>query len=321
MASNEIPQSYQSIVELLEDAADGAQTYEAEVGLEHNKESNIRDNLEALRGSPAGPGGAPPEVPGAKTNWNMAKAARTAATASLRTALSNGRKLVAACISSLKPVLGSQWNSAWNAAGFTDGSLAVPANPMTLLQQFRGYYVANPAHQIANLNGFACTAASCLAAWEAISTAQSVSNQADSDAAAAKAVLDDEIAAARKRLSGLREELDQLINDEDDRWYAFGFDRPSDPNTPEVPENLSVTIGPEGSGTLIINWDEARRADNYRVRITRVADGVEVLNQIVQDSEFTATNLPPGTEVSITVSARNQGGESQAAGPANADVP
>ncbi len=321
MASNEIAYAYDGIVEHLEDAADGAQTFEVEVGLKQNKQSNLRANLEALRGRPAGPGGVPAEVPGAKTNWNIAKAAKTAATAALRTAVSNARKLVTACINSLKPVLGNQWNSAWNAAGFTDGSLAVPDNPLTLLQQFRGYYVANPAREVANMNGQTCTAAACLAAWEAISDAQSASNLKDTEADAAKVALDAEIGASRKRLTGLREELDQLINDSDERWYAFGFEKPSDPSTPEMPVNLVVTIGAEGSRTLIINWDDARRADSYRVRMTRVSDSVEVVNQIVQDSEFTATNLPAGAEVSITVTARNAAGETQPAGPVNADVP
>ncbi|HZL78214.1 MAG TPA: hypothetical protein VFC17_05125 [Candidatus Limnocylindrales bacterium] len=32
----------------------------------------------------------------------------------------------------------------------------------------------------------------------------------------------------------------------DDRWYAFGFDKPSDPSTPEVPANLIVVAGAPG---------------------------------------------------------------------------
>ena len=116
--SNQIPKAYEPLVQLLEDAADGAHTNGAAIGLKQNPEAVIRADLAALTGTPAGPGGVPPAVPGLKNLWNTAKGDKVAATAAYRSAQSNGRALAMTCIGTLKPVLGQQWNSAWNAAGF-----------------------------------------------------------------------------------------------------------------------------------------------------------------------------------------------------------
>ena len=320
MASNQIPQSYDPIVELLEDAADGAHQHEGTIGLKQNTEDIIRLDLEALTGTPAGSGNVPAAVPGLKALWNAAKANKTAKTAALRSAQSNGRTLAMTCIGTLKPVLGQQWNSNWNAAGFTHGSIAVPVNPMVKLQQLRAYYGANPGLETANVNGVACTAAACEAAAQDISTAQFDSNQSNTDAGNAQAALQAGINRARTRLTGLRQELGQLIGSDDERWYAFGFDKPGEPSTPEVPENLVVTPGADGSYILIVDWDDARRADGYRVRVTSAA-GTLMSEHLTQDSGITLTGLGSGTAVNIIVTARNAAGESQPTAPVSATVP
>lgn len=320
MASNESPKSYEPLVELLEDAADGAHQYEAIIGLKQNTEAAIRTDLTALIGTPAEPGGVPAAIPGLKSQWNAAKAHKSAMTAALRAAQSNGRTLAMTCIGTLKPILGQQWSSAWNAAGFTDGSIGVPANPMVKLQQLRAYYAANPGREVGNVNGIACTAAACESAAQAISTAQSNSNQSNTDAGKAQAALQAGIAAGRTRVSGLRDELAQLITGDDDRWYAFGFDKPSDPNTPETPENLTATAGAAGSGSLFLDCDTARRASGYRFRVIK-ADGTIIAEELTQDSEVMITNLPTGGTVNVTVSARNSAGESKACNPIPAVVP
>ncbi len=86
-----------------------------------------------------------------------------------------------------------------------------------------------------------------------------MSNEANTAAGTAKSALEDGIAAARDRLSGLREELTRLIGEDDERWYAFGFERPGDPETSETPENLTAV--PIPGGALFSDWDDARRSD------------------------------------------------------------
>ncbi len=98
MADNSIPTSYDPIVQLLEDAADGAHTHGAAIGLVHNDEAHIRADLIALVGKPAGPGGVPPAIPGFKALWNAAQTNKSTKTAALRTAQSNARLYVRTCI-------------------------------------------------------------------------------------------------------------------------------------------------------------------------------------------------------------------------------
>ena len=322
MADNSIPTSYDPIVQLLEDAADGAHTHGAAIGLVHNDEAHIRTDLIALVGKPAGPGGVPPAVPGFKSLWNVAQTNKSTKTAALRTAQSNARLYVRTCIRSLFPVLGESWNAAWNAAGFTGGSLAVPANPMTLLQQMRAYYISNPTRESV-VQGVNCNAVTCEATAQGLSDAESASNQSNTDSGTAQANYQNGLKAARARLSGLRDELSQLIKDDDDRWYAFGFDKPSDPSTPETPANLVATAGAAGSKTVIADWDDARRADSYRFRAVTKADNKEVANEIVSDSQisFVLAKAAAGAVVVLTVTGRNSAGESPASDSVEFTVP
>ena len=312
MANNTIPDAYEPIVQLLEDAADGAQTHGNAVGLTHNNEPKLRLDLTALVGTPAGPNNTPPAVPGLKALWNTAQANKSSKTGALRTVQSNGRFLARTCLRSLFPVLGETWSAQWQAAGFEGGSLAIPVNPLPTLQQLRAYFAANPARETANIQGVACTATACEAAAQAVSTAQSASNQSNSDAGIAHGHYLAGFAAARTHLSNLRDELSQLMGDDDERWYAFGFEKPSDSASPEIPENLVLTLGAPGSRTLLADWDDARRADNYRLRAKVKATGAQVFNEIVQDSDgiLTLPALAIGTELEITVTGRNAVGES-----------
>jgi len=319
--SNQIPKIYDPLVQLLEDAADGANKHGAAIGLKQNTEAAIRADLIALIGTPAGPGGVPPAVPGSKALWNAAKASKTAMTAALRTAESNGRAKAMTCISALKPVLGQQWNSAWNAAGFTGGSIAVPAHPQALLLQLRAYYAANPAREVANINGIACTAAACQAASDAIVAADKASNQSNTDAGTAQAKYQADFDAARARASGLLSELDQLLDDNDPRWLAFGFEMPGHPSAPDVPQNLTVTPGAAGSKTLFAHCDDARRADGYRFTALDAANNSELAELLTQDAEATFQNLPAGKNLKVVVSARNATGESQPCDAVAAVVP
>jgi hypothetical protein len=323
MASNNIPETYDAIVKLLEEAADGAQTHGAAIGLKQNDEAALRAEITNLAGEKAGPGNVPPATPGLKDKWNTAKAAKKSTSDAFNLTKQFGRELARTCIGVLKPRLGNQWNAQWSAAGFTNNSLAVPDNPMVMLQQLRTYFSAHPAQEVPNLTPtISATSAACDEASEKISTKGSLSNQANVDAGLAKSALEAGIASARGRLGGLRDELGQLLDDDDERWYAFGFNKPSDPETPEVPENAVVTPGGPGSHMLFIDWDDARRAESYRVIITAVAGGQELKNEIIHDeSEVTFNDLPPGP-VKITIAARNSdGGESAASVPVTATVP
>jgi hypothetical protein len=320
MADNSIPRNYDDIVQMLEDAADGANAHGAAIGLKQNDEAALRAALTALTGSPAGPGGVPAAVPGSKDKWNIAKAGKTTATGAFSTAKFKGRAVARTCIGVLKPRLGDQWNNQWQTAGFTDGSLAVPENPLPMLQQLSSYFAANPSHEVGNLKA---TATQCTSSAELISDAASASNQSNVDAGNAKKDLETGLATARSRLIGLRDELTQLLDGDDERWYAFGFSKPNDPDTPEVPENLVIVPGAPGSHMVFIDWDNSLRSTSYRVIVTNTANPpAELKNDIVNDSEVTYDDLTSGAAIKVTVSGRNsKGGESAETAPVNATVP
>lgn len=310
MASQQIPYTYDPVVQLLEDAADGAGAHGVAVGLKQNTEAAIRADLEALAGKPAGPGGVPAAVPGLKGLWNAKKAAKTEKGGLFVSAKSNGRTLLAACVNVLKPRLGNSWSNVWQNAGFTNGSLAIPANPLTMLQQMRAYFEANPTHEKEEVAvGIDATAEACEAAAQAISTASTNSNQSNVDAGNAKKALDQGIKAARRRLTGLREELSQLMGGDDERWYAFGFEKPDDPVTPEVPETLVLTD--LGAGGLAADWDDARRAESYRAKVENAGTNAVLATKIVADSDADFAGLPTGVLLRVRITALNDAGESQ----------
>jgi hypothetical protein len=226
----------------------------------------------------------------------------------------------------LKPRLGESWNNAWQAAGFTNHSLAVPTNPEVLLGQIASYFSSNPTYEVPNLTPtISATAAACTAAAATINAAQAASNQSNVNAGQARKDLEGGIAAGRARLSGLRNELTPLLGPDDDLWYAFGFEKPSDPETPEVPQNLVVTPGAAGSRMIFTDWDDARRGESYRATIFNTATPpVQLAEAIVHESEamFTLASTPAGTAIKVVVTARNtKGGESAGSAPASGTVP
>jgi len=323
MATQQIPESYDLLVQLLREATTGTRTLGQAVGLKQNTEEVIRPELEALLGLPPGPGGNPPAEPGLKARWNAAKAYKVDRTAALNQAKENGRALAVACVAVLKLRLGPQWSNAWQSAGFTSGSLAIPENPLAALQQLASYFHAHPTHEVAGVGpNIGATAAACEAAAEAISAAIDASNQSVTAAAGAKNELDAGIRRARKRLMGLRDELAQFLGRDDERWYSFGFDRPSDPEVPEVPAGLVVAPGAPASGTLLMHWQSARRATNYRVALLNSITGVTVVERIVAATEAVFTGLASGQVLHVVVSARNgRGGESLTAPAVTATAP
>ena len=322
MADNSSPESYGPLILHLSDAADGAHTYASIIGLLHNTEDKIRADHDALVGTPAGPGGVPPAVPGLKALWNAAQENQVTLTAAFNAACTAGIHLARTCIHALMPVLGEHWNTKWTSAGFS-GSLAVPDVPVTMLQQLRSYYTTNPNRETADIQGVACTAAACDVAVKAITAAETASNQGNTDTGTAHANFLNGIAAGRARLTGLRTELEQLIPDDDVRWYAFGFQRPCDIPTPKPPTNLAATAGAAGSHTLIVSWDIPRRAENCRVIVTLKSDGSAVTDQIASDDQLTLTlpTVSSGTVVVLTATARNVTGESPASDPVEIAVP
>jgi hypothetical protein len=260
--------------------------------------------------------GAPREKPpiiGSRSKYDKAKTAKVDATNARHTKTNEGCAFVAKAVGILKNYLGTSWNSAWQAAGFTTGSLKVPPDPLPVLNEIHAYFNDHTDHENSQLK---VTAADVNEVIEAIIAARSASNQSVLDLGTAKEELDRTKRALFQRLSGLRSELDQLLPDDDPRWYAFGFDRPADGWQPAAVEHLVLTPGAPGS--VFADWDDARRAERYRVTVQTGDAPAEVYNPGAIDSECTITGLSSGSTVTVTVMALNASGEG--AGSASAKV-
>ena len=84
-----------------------------------------------------------------------------------------------------------------------------------------------------------------------------------------------------------------------------------------------LTPGAPGSRTLLGDWDDARRADKYRLRAKVKATGVQVFNELVAASQgiITLPAQPAGTELEVTVTGHNAVGESSPTAPVTGVLP
>lgn len=314
MSANRIPQTPDALISLATDAADGAATEGASLGLLHHTEPKIRKDLIAIIGDPA----AATPILGSRNAYHLAKAAKTAATSTCRSAESNARAFCASAVGVLKNYFGRQWNSQWQSAGFTTDSLAIPDDTLPMLGELRAYFTANSGHENAPLS---ITAATCTIHMAALADARAAANQSIKDLGKAKAADVAGIKNLYTRMTGLRAELDQLLADDDPRWYAFGFDRPADGTGPGPVAHLILTPG--SAGMIFADWDDARRATRYRV-LRKIpgtdAEPVEITGTLTE-SEYTLTGLPSGATVEIPIVAVNDAGDGPLTATATIVVP
>jgi hypothetical protein len=104
-------------------------------------------------------------------------------------------------------------------------------------------------------------------------------------------------------------ELGQLMPDNDPRWFAFGLVPPGTVQTPDVPDGLVLNAGPAGSGVLYLDWDDAPRADRYRIWRQLPGEPEPVVVATVTESDATLSGQPLGQPIAIAISAVNDAGE------------
>jgi hypothetical protein len=285
MATNKLPQSpIERILSLAEDMADGASTHGTPIGLLQNTETAIRADLTAAQT--------------AESLFQAARANKSAKSAAQQIADSNAKAFIAATKKILSLTLGNAWSTEWAAAGWNTPTLALPA--------IATYLTANPVKENAPA---AVTAANAQALHAALSTAISGVHTANVASGQAKATRDAALEKLRQRMSGLVRELEQLLKDDDARWYAFGLNRPEDPETPAIAAGLVATPG--APGVLLLDWADARRAERYKVETKKTGDADFTEAAQVTDSEATLTALPTGATLTIRVLSANAAGYAQ----------
>jgi hypothetical protein len=274
----------------------------AEVNLKQNNSPAIAADLYDFVGLP----GTDPATAGKQGAFNQRRIAVTAAANLRRTAVQQGRDFNAKAVNHLKMFLGRRWNPLWQSVGFTNGSIALPNDPMPLLLKLRPHFIANPTHELAAEEITAAKANTLTLTINAAFNAESTAVAARDNARDAR---DLSAAKLRSRLVGLRSELEQLLADDDHRWRRLGFTRPIDRRIPAVVTGL--TLRPGGVvGEVIVEWQPSVGAQSYRVlRLIQTVDASPLEVGLFNEPMAIISGLPSGKTVVVTVSARNEAGE------------
>lgn len=301
MTVRNVPNTQGGVVILAEQILPALLSIGATVGMSHNDAPAVATDLYDLIGQPGAGLSA-----GKQGQLNLQRDAYNAAANIRRLAVEAAQTFNGNAIDLLKGHLGRTWNPRWQAAGFTRGTLRLPRDPLPLTLELRGYFVLHPAHENAATQ---ITAVRADVLATAIIDAVHDENAARTARNTAANLRDAAFEQLRSRLVGVRRELEELLDDDDERWVTFGFTRPIDRRIPRPVTGL--TLRPGGSvGEIIVEWEPSVGAANYRVvRQVLTVDQEPVEVGLFTDRFVGISGLPSGKSVLVTVTARNEAGE------------
>jgi hypothetical protein len=306
MASNQLPAGIDPLFTLGEDMSDGLNAHEAAIAVKQNKEADVRAVLSAAIT--------------AQATFKAAQTAKTGLSSAVTVADSNAKAFIGATRRVLINYLGDGWSQVWEATGFPNQSTGVPgtqAERQALLQSLANYFAANPAQENTPLN---ITSAQAQTLFTALSDARSAAAAGNTDAGQKKNLRDAAEKILRTRMSGLVNELGQLLEDDDPLWLAFGLNQPGATNLPDAADSLVLTAG--GAGVVLADWSDASRATRYRVfKQVLTVDANFVAVTTVTDSDYTFTGLPSGKTVRVQIVSANDAGQGQPSTAAEIAVP
>jgi hypothetical protein len=267
----------------------------------HNNAGAVATDLYDLVGQPGAGLSA-----GKQGQLNLKRDAHNAAITARRDAIADANSFNGDAIDLLKRHLGRTWNPRWQAAGFTRGTLRLPSDPLPLLLELRGYFVTHPAHENPATQITAVKADALAAAINDAVHDESVARTARNTAAD---VRDAAFGQLRTRMVALRRELGDLLEDDDQRWLTFGFARPVDRRIPRAVKGLTLRAGGV-AGEILVEWEPSVGAANYRVlREVLTIDHEPIEVGLFTDGIAIISGLPSGKTVRVTVTARNEAGE------------
>jgi hypothetical protein len=297
-----VPHSNDNMVVLAHQIVPAAAELEVELEIKQNTSTVIAASLYDFVGMP----GTDPATAGKQGAFNLSRIAVTNAAEARRVAIQQGREFNAKAVNHLKTYLGRRWNPLWQSVGFTNGSIALPRDPMPLLLKLRPHLIANPTQELPSEE---ITAAKANALILAINAAFNNESTAVATRDNARIARDEAAAKLRSRLVGLRGELEQLLADGDYRWRRFGFSRPIDRHLPAAITGL--TLRPGGvAGEVIVEWATSVGAESYRVlRLVQTVDETPIEVGLLNEPMTIIGGLPTGKTVVVSVTARNEAGE------------
>jgi hypothetical protein len=304
MASNPTPDSNNELIASGEDFCNGLEQHAAAIGIKQNTFALARAELDALIA--------------AKNALLAAQGAQSPAYAASRSADSNAKGFISRSIKVLSISLGTDWSDAWVATGLPNNSVSVPAKQddrFVAVGGLKAYFTANPDKENDKLN---VTAATATAIYTAVSNGRQGVSNALSNTSTKTGTRDAALEAFRTRYRGGIGELEQILGDDDPKWYDFGLNKPSDPATPGVPDTVNVTA--LGGGRVLVQIGGVRRANSHSFyrKLPTDAEPVKVIN--TEGTQHTIEGLPAGATVQFTVTGVNDAGEGRPSEPVSVVV-
>jgi hypothetical protein len=296
MASNQLPNGMDNLFTLGEDMADGCDNHEVTVKLKQNLGVDVRADLAAAIL--------------AQGIYKDALSAKTDFSTAVTVADSNGKAFIGSARRVLVANLGEGWSQAWVATGFPNQSTAVPSSQgqrQSLLNSLNIFFTKNPDMEVSTTK-ITVTAALAGTLFTAFSGARTAAMDGNQDAGTKKIARDAAVQTLRDRLTGLINELGQLLDPTDPMWLAFGLNEPGAVNLPDAADGLTLTAGP--AGTVQAHWSDASRATRYRVFKQVVGvDPIPVNIVTVNDADATLTAQPSGQQLKVYIVAANDAGQ------------
>ena len=290
---NEIPKKIPALLTLAGEAAAGAGTHGATIPLLVNTQANITADINPVLDALAA--------------YGAAKSVLKARHDVVYEKMKVGRLFLTVSRDSFKPTLGFEYNRLWDETGL-EGSLAITALDsavLPLLKSFERFMTDHPEMEVAAKN---ITATHAGELFDELKTARILVNEQEKVLSDALALRNANVRALRTRVRGLINELAQKIGPLDNRWLAFGLNKPGAVETPDPVDNLVATL--IGPGVVAMKWDAAARAKYYHVyKKVLGVDDAPVLVGSPADIDFNLESLPVGKTVEIYVTAVNNGGD------------
>ena len=237
------------------------------------------------------------------------RTAHVAATRATRVATTKQKKLREAsvafaelCRDTLMPALGRSWNNAWIPAGWKHNSLSVPRSldvVVTLLEDLTQFLTD---HEEMENDKYDVTAEKVQEYLDRLEAAAGELTTAQTTQRTAKTAREKAEDALMGQTRGLVDELGLILPENDDRWISFTGEVPSDEQRPEPVEGVVLTS--DAPGQLDVDWDKPARSDRFLVYVQVVGVDAEPRHAAtVKDTNVTLTDLPPGAEVKVHVTA------------------
>jgi hypothetical protein len=300
MASNKLPQSRCSLLDLSEDMIDGLQDHGPRIGILQWTEDKLTVLLNTSRS--------------AKTAHVTATAQEDTVTHQRKIANSNAKAFIATAKRMLGDELGSVPSRAWEDAGWPSGSTEAPyaiEERKKLLGKLIPWLIAHPDKEVPQKSFTAANGASILTALTN-SLQQLSAKIGDRVAATASDLVAEK--SLRNGMSGLTAELGSIIPGDSPDWYYFGLVPPAKAEVPSPPENIIARQA--GATTLVAGCDRSTRATRYIFSLQVVGrDAVPIEQEPRHDPTITFENLPAGADLKLTVHTQNAAGDSPTSAP------